>query len=308
MKRLWPLLCLLPATSFAQSCEGLRKPFNAVGVAIESRDFRRAEELLDSLSRQASSCPRFTVLTGRLSLAQGDYRLADSYSQQALIGAPEDAEALLLRAEVLDATGERAAARELLERACRSEPNLAPAHFQLGLALDRIKRSEEAAREFELAARLRPDDPRAYDYLALNLERIGEMEKAESAYLQGLRVNSGPRFDGFLDYNYGRLLLKLDRTAESATHLNRALELAPRVRAVHYDHAKLNLRLGKLAEARADAERGLSLPDPGRNILDLQLYNLLSGICARLGDTDAAQRYVDLSLHAAMPAHSRERD
>jgi tetratricopeptide (TPR) repeat protein len=303
------VLAILAGTcARAQSCAELRPHLDEITKVLESRDIPQAERLRESLRGLSSTCPQIAIADGRVALAKGEYELAESYSEQALMNAPEESEALLFRGQILSMKGQVPAARELLEKACKLDPENARAHFQLGMLLDRIKRSADAVQQFEKAVKLRPDDPRGYDYLALNLERVGETAKAEAAYNQGLLVNNGPLFDGFLDYNYGRLLLKLDRGEESKAHLDRALQLAPQVRAVHYDHAKMNLRLGKLAEARQDAEQALKLADPSGFILDLQLYNLLLGICRRLGDGAAAQRYIDLARTATVPLRSRERD
>ena len=304
-----PVLAILAGTFVhAQSCAELRPHLDEIAKVLESRDIPQAERLIEPLRGQPSTCPQITIAEGRIALAKGEYTLAESYSEQALMNAPEDPDALLFRGQILSMKGQVPAARALLDKACTLDPENARAHFQLGMLLDRIKRSADAVQQFEKAVKLKPDDPRGYDYLALNLERVGETAKAETAYHQGLRVNKGPLFDGFLDYNYGRLLLKLNRGEESKAHLDRALQLAPQVRAVHYDHAKMNLRLGKLPEARQDAEQALKLADPSGFILDLQLYNLLSGICRRLGDGEAARRYIDLARTATVPTRSRERD
>ena len=113
----------------------------------------------------------------------------------------------------------------------------------------------EAVEQFEQVIAIRQRDPRAYDYLALNLEALGKAEKAEAAYQKGLQVNEGPLFDSFLDYNYGRFLMKSNRLAESKEYLDRAVRLAPGTRAVYYEHGRLNLRLQKYKEAQVDAER-----------------------------------------------------
>ena len=84
---------------------------------------------------------------------------------------------------------------------------------------------------FEKAVALRPTDARALDYLALGFEALGEAEPADDAYRRALRVNDdGPFFDSFLDYNYGRFLLKERRLEESRSHLDRAIVLLPRSR------------------------------------------------------------------------------
>jgi tetratricopeptide (TPR) repeat protein len=76
---------------------------------------------------------------------------------------------------------------------------------------------------------------------------------------------------------------------------------------VHYEHSKLNFRLQNYQEARIDAERALSLPDPHGFILDLQVYYLLSRIYTRLGDQDLAQKYYQLSRTTTVPIRSLER-
>jgi len=175
------------------------------------------------------------------------------------------------------------------------------------MVYDSARRNPEAVAEFEKVIRLRPDDARAYDYMALNLEPLGEIQRAEAAYRKALAINRGPLADPFLDYNYGRLLCKLNRLAECKQRLDRALEIAPETRAVCYEHARLNLRLERLRDARVDAERALALPDPGGFILDLQVYNLLVQIYSRMGDRDSAQRYARLSERASVPIRARER-
>ena len=109
--------------------------------------------------------------------------------------------------------------------------------------------------------------------------------------------DDGPFFDSFLDYNYGRFLLKERRLEESRSHLDRALVLLPRSRGVRYERGKLNLTLGQYQAAREDAERALSLPDPGGSVLDLQVYYLLATVYARLGETDLARKYAELVAH-----------
>ena len=307
MTRLPALVCYVAAIALAQPCADLRPRLDEVMRALEARDMSQAERVLQLLRMKSSECPQGTIAAGRSALAKAEYPLADSSSEGALMSASEDPDAVFFRGEVLAMKGQVPAARELLAKACELDPRNARAHFQLGMLFDRMKRNADAVEHFKKAVMLRPDDPRAHDYLALNLERIGDSARAEAAYKSGLLVNQGPLLDSFLNYNYGRLLLKLNRAEESKGHLDRAVELAPRVRAVRYDHAKMNVRLGRLAEAREDAELALKLADPNGFILDLQIYNLLSGICTRLGDRVAATRYIELARTATVPLRSQER-
>lgn len=194
-----------------------------------------------------------------------------------------------------------------LDKACRLAPKNEEAHFQLGSLFDSIQLHAKAVESFEKVVALNAENPRAYDYLALNLEPLGEIERTEAAYKNGLRVNAGPLFDAFLDYNYGRFLMRQDRISESKKHLDRALELSPETRAVNYEHAKVNFLLGNYEEARVDAERALKIPDPASKIQNLQVYYLLARIYIRLGETELAQKYSDLSRTTSLPIQTRER-
>jgi tetratricopeptide (TPR) repeat protein len=297
----------LAGQSGSDSCIGAATQLVAANQAIAGRDLAGAARVLDPLESEYRLCWKVMLVLGRLRYEKGEYLRANTYSELALLAAPEDPEALVLRAQLLSLQNQAPQARQFLEKACKLAPDNAEAHYQLGMLYDGSRRNPEAVSEFERVVRLRPNDARAYDYLALNLEPMGEIQRAEAAYQKALAVNQGPLADPFLEYNYGRLLCKLNRLAECQKRLDRALETAPATRAVYYEHARLNLRLDRLSDARVDAERALALPDSGGFILDLQVYNLLVQIYFRLGDQDAARKYARLSEAASVPIRNRER-
>ena len=75
------------------------------------------------------------------------------------------------------------------------------------------------------------------------------------------------------------------------------------------DHYQLDDETKKWYEqARLDAERALSLPDPSNSILDLQVYYLLSSIYTRLGKSELARKYIELSQTTPVPIQARERN
>jgi tetratricopeptide (TPR) repeat protein len=135
----------------------------------------------------------------------------------------------------------------------------------------------------------------------LSLEALGDAEAAESAYRKALAVNDGPFLDSLVDHNYGRFLLKQGRLQESRPHLDRAVGLLPDRRTVYYERARLNLAAKDYAAARQDAERAEGLRDPDGLVLDLQVYYLLATVYARLGETELARKYADLSRTTAIP-------
>jgi tetratricopeptide (TPR) repeat protein len=265
-------------------------------------DAAEAERLFERATSLTPADAAAHGLFAQYWLSRGQRARADYESSLALSLDPDCPEALVVAGQILGLKGQAAAAFQTLQKAARLGPGYAEAQFQLGVVLFRRNLHAEAVRLFEKAAALRPTDARARDYLALGHEALGEAEHAEEAYQGALRVNEkGPFFDPLLDYNYGRFLLKEGRLDESRSHLDRATSLLPLSRGVRYERGKLNLTVGRYQAAREDAERALSLPDPGGLVLDLQVYYLLATVYARLGETDLARKYAELSRTTKLP-------
>jgi protein O-GlcNAc transferase len=262
---------------------------------VAQGDLTSAENALFEYIRVKPRDPSGYGELAQVLLTKGDYRRAGNFATAALSYKADYPEALVVQGQLYGMQGRTTEAEELLKKASDLDPNNAEAHFQLGTLFDRTKRSADAVIQFEKVVALRPDDPRGWDYLALSLEPLGQMEKADTAYRKGLAVNKGSLVDSFLDYNYGRFLMKQNRLAESKSHLDRAVRLAPATRAVHFERGKLNLLLKNYKEARTDAERSLALADPSGVILDGQVYYLLTTIYQRLGEDTLARKYAELS-------------
>ena len=330
----FPMLCLGLA-ALVDSMAGADCNLTAVSTAIDRGNLAAAEAGLRALETSRQPCDEALLQTGRLRLAQGnlpaaedlffryinaapkdargyyqiaalsfakgDYQRADTFSTTALTYNPDYAEALVIQGSLLGLKGESGGAQTMLERACKLKPGDPLAHFELGMIYDRLKSYPEAVAAFERVIALNPRHAQAWDYLGLNLEPLGQIEKADAAFRRALEVNQGRWADNFLDYNYGRFLFKQNRLEQSRLHLDRALERAPGVRAVHYEHAKLSLRMRNLAVARRDAEKALAIPDRSGVIIDLQIYYLLQQIYTQGGETALAQKYAELSRTTAVP-------
>ena len=269
---------------------------------------RNPQQAADLYTRYTTAVPndaRGFAHFGRFLLDNGRHRQAEAASQRAFALDPRLAEALLLRGRILGFKGQASEAEASLGKAVRLAPENPETYYQLGVFHDGRQQNHKAAAAFEKVVRLTPDDPRAYDYLALNLEPTGAVQRAEWAYKKGLSLNRGSRFDAFLDYNYGRFLMKQNRLGEARKHLDKAVTLTPEARSAHYERGKLNLKLGNLKAARDDAERALALEDPGGVILDLQVHYLLARIHRRLGDEEEARRYSELSRKSSVPLAAR---
>ncbi len=290
---------------FGQDCLDVGAKLAPVVKALDGRDLTAAELAMLGVPVADRSCAASVLVEARLLISQRRYPQVDALSETATARYPGDANILALRGQILLMKGQAQAGREFLERALRADPKNAEAHFQLGVMHDHAKQWADAAEHFQKSTDANPSDPRAWDYLGLNLEPLGDVERAEAAFRKGIAVNQGPRFDYFLDFNYGRLLLKMNRLEESKTHLDRAIGLVQQSRAIRYERAKLNFRLRQYAAAAEDAGKALELADPAGAVIDLQIYALLEQIHTRLGNPDLAQKYAALARSTPVPPKSR---
>jgi tetratricopeptide (TPR) repeat protein len=328
--------------AFAGPCSGVEDQLARVSAKLTLGDVSGAEAMLGPIVASHPDCPENLLAQGRIEAAKGnapaaanfyvqytdletqdsrgfayfgrlfldqrDYPKADALSAAALEKNPNDPASLALRGQMLAMKGQQSEGKKLLEKACQLDSNDPEAQYQLGKIFDSEKNSVAAVKYFRQATALNPNDARAWDYLGLNLEPLGELETAEQAYRKALAVNQhGRYYDAFVDYNYGRFLAKRNQLPAAKQHLDRATELAPQVRAVWYERAKLNLRMKNYQQARTDAEKAASTEDPAHVIIDLQLYSLLEQIYARLGETELARKYADLTRETPPPVRGEHR-
>jgi tetratricopeptide (TPR) repeat protein len=316
-------------------CAGVESSIRSAAEALDRGEWAEAERRLQPLSASHADCGGAVLGLARLRAAQGEPEEAERLFARAIALAPNDAlahalfaqywlsrgqparaedltaralslspgcpEALVVKGRLLSMRGQIHEAFQALEQAARLNPANAEAQFRLAIWFFGLRLSAEAAPRFEKVATLRPVDALALDYLALSREALGEAEGAEAAYRSALKVNEGAFFDSFLDYNYGRFLLKQMRLEESRSHLDRAVALMPDHRGVHYERAKLKMALSDFQAAREDGERALGLRNPGNLVLDVQVYYLLSNVYARLGERELARQYAELSRTTAFP-------
>jgi tetratricopeptide (TPR) repeat protein len=340
---LWFAILFFGASqAFAGQCDAVAPQLKEISLKLDHGDFAAAARLLAPVANSFPECPLMVLAQARIQAAEEDSNQADGTFARYMTGQPDDASgyayyaryllkrrqyqradmlsslaiekghpvpiALAVGGQILFMKGQTNQGLDMLAEACRLNPEDAESQFEIGSIYDRIKRPADAVEHFSKAVELNPRDARAFDYLALNLEPLGEINRAELAYKKAFGINRrGPFYDGFLDYNYGRFLAKRGDFAASKTHLDRAVELVPDVRATWYERAKLNLRMKNYQQARSDAERAESLSDPAEIIIDLQVYTLLEQIYRHLGETRLADKYAQLSRNTPPPVRKQQR-
>jgi len=167
--------------------------------------------------------------------------------------------------------GEHQAAVRQIREAAELRPNQAPLHADLGLALQRAGRLEEAEASYRRALSLNPGFVEALFSLGNALHGLGRREEAVEAYRSALR---GSPDDIRIHNNLGNSLRELGRAAEAAACYREALRREPR-----YADAWTNLGL-----ARADAGEVEEAVDCYRNALQINprsaetLHNLAAAL------------------------------
>jgi tetratricopeptide (TPR) repeat protein len=328
--------------AFAAQCDAAGPQLSEIFLKLDRGDFAIAARQLAPLANRSSECPLVVLAQARTQAAEPDSGQADALFTRYITAQPDDASgyayyaryllsqrqyqradmlssmalekghsvaiSLAVGGQILFIKGQTKQGLDMLAQVCRLDPDDAESQFEIGAIYDRVKRPADAVKHFSKVVELNPRDGRAFDYLALNLESLGEISRAEIAYKKAIAVNQhGPFYDGFIDYNYGRFLAKRGDFAISKTHLDRAVELVPDVRATWYERGKLNLKMKNYQQARSDAERAERLSDPAGIIIDLQIYTLLEQIYRRLGETTLADKYAQLSRNTPPPVRKQER-
>lgn len=120
------------------------------------------------------------------------------------------------------------------------------AHNNLGVALTRRGRLDEAISHYSEALRIKPNAAEVHNNLANALAARGNAEEAVSHYYEALRVNP--------DYarahnNLGNALAGLGRVDKAIDHYQEALRIKPDYAAAHYNLGNVLLSQGSIEEA-----------------------------------------------------------
>ena len=161
----------------------------------------------------------------------------------------------------------RERAIEHYRRAVSLDPGYVDAHYNLGVALERIERYDESVLSYERVLALDPARGDAFNNLGVVYERLGQSGKAAAAYLRSIQLsplNVEPRL------NLGGVLLRDGRYEEARAAIVEAMALGKASVSAYQDLGMAYFRLGRLDDASAAYRAAVAL-DP----LDPKaLYNL----------------------------------
>lgn len=186
-----------------------------------------------------------------------------------------------------------------LEKAIAIQPKYAYAQYSLGLALYHQGNIEKATRRFLKTLELDPSFFRAHYNLGLIYYRQGRHTEAVRHYRSALRLENN-----YADThnNLGLILHEQGRYAEAAEHYLKATEIAPDHAIAFYNLGNLMLRIGKIDAAIHHFTTALRLhpayPDA---------HNNLATAYVQKGDLNKAVWHYKAALRLA-PNHSDARE
>jgi Flp pilus assembly protein TadD len=160
----------------------------------------------------------------------------------------------------LERQGRFEEARREFTEAVRLNPDYAEAHSNLGLILGSQGRFAEARAEFSEALRLKPTFADAHINLGVVLIRQGEREAAEAEFTEALRLQPDA---ADAHYNLGVVLLQQGRLEPARAEFSETLRLDPEHARAHANLGVVLLNQGRLPEAQSEFSEALRLrPDP----------------------------------------------
>jgi serine/threonine protein kinase/Flp pilus assembly protein TadD len=196
----------------------------------------------------------------RAARAANDRKALERLAQE-VDPATQPPEALYVLQRALWQRGAKAVAVALLRRAQQAYPADIWVNHELGMALQEVRppQYEEAIRFLTVAAALRSDSPGVYVNLGIALWRINRLDEAAVAF-QKARALDDKYAAAHMDL--GMVFLAQGRLEEAIAACRRAIALKPQVAQAHYILGNALTNTGRLADATAAYRRAIHLqPD-----------------------------------------------
>lgn len=186
-------------------------------------------------------------------------------------------EALYNLGTALARAGRTDEAARILQRALESRPDAPRVHNNLGIICLSQEHYSEAEKHFRAAVRSNPNLQQAYSNLALALYKQGRFGEAADAATAALRIQ--PDF-AQAHVVLGNALLTLEKYSEAARHYERAIDLDPGGVTARANLAAAYERLGRVDAALDQLRTALSY-QPNNPVLRSRYESLLASSGAR---------------------------
>jgi tetratricopeptide (TPR) repeat protein len=244
----------------------------AVGVALVARAATHFRAAAVKAGFGAVILPLLMIFTWRQCRAYAD---AETVWQDTLRKNPNAWLAHYNLGTALLKAGKLEEAMAHFEEALRIQADYPEAHCNLGVVLQKLGKVTEAKEQYEEAVRVKPDYAEAHYNLGSTLFVLGKITEAIQEYEQAIRIRP--------DYvaahsNLGLALARVGKIQEAIDHYKQALRIEPDSAAVHYNLGSALAQSGRPSEAIGEFEQAVrSKPD------DAEIHYTLGSALARLG-------------------------
>ncbi len=159
-------------------------------------------------------------------------------------------------AAVLGETGRKHESLGASQKSVQLAPLDADAHYNLGNALQKLDKLEEAEASYRQAIALKSDYAEAHSNLGNTLKELGRLEEAEASYRQTIALK--PDY-AEVHYNLGNTLRELGRLEEAESSYGKAIALESDFAEAYYNLGIALNELGRLDEAKASYTQAIAL-------------------------------------------------
>jgi tetratricopeptide (TPR) repeat protein len=206
---------------------------------------------------------------------------AETSFKKAIAIKPDLAEAHYNLGITLKELGKLGDAETSFKKAIAIKPDLAEAHCNLGISLQKLGRLEDAQTSYKKAIANKPDYAEAHSNLGTALQELGRLEDAETSYKKAIAIKS--------DYaeahsNLGNILRKLGRLEDAETSFKKAIAIKPNLVEAHSNLGNTLRELGRLEDAETSYKKAIAIkPDLA------EAHNNLGIILRELGRLEDAE-------------------
>ena len=170
-----------------------------------------------------------------------------------------------------------------------TEPEMAVAQMQLGVALARLKKSAEALPLLRSAVSKQPDSGMAHYELGLALFDTGDLNSAAPEF--AFAVEHAPRWAD-AHFSLASVDARIDRVPEAMTELTTALELSP-------NHYRANLLRGRILSLQGHAAEGIPNLEKAAQVepRSMEAHLFLADAYEQAGQPKSASRERETAEH-----------
>lgn len=227
--------------------------FNLNDIAGSSSALDSLILILAGEKRDQSLLADSLVLSAVISSIQNRTSDAIGKLQHAIELIPQHFDAHLSLGRIYFGSGQIDSSILSFRKAVLIQPENIQARFFLATALERAENAAEALSEYRRILKANPENVEGNLGLGVLLVKIEGASSPEGlrALRSAVRLDPGS-YEGQI--TLGKTLVKLDRAAEAVEHLRRAIELAPGNPEPHFQLSLAYRKLGKTADADAEAD------------------------------------------------------